>query len=272
MDKIRKCECGKEIKYATAQGYNMANTKQSKCKSCAKIGENNSFYNKKHTKKSIKKMSKAHTGKPVHSQNFKDDLRMRMTNHNPMSGKSFYDVWVQKYGKTKADKLLVKYKNKKSLASSGKNNPMYGKPSPQGSGNGWSGWYNGWYFRSLRELSYMVNVIEKNELQWESGEQKKWAINYIDWNGVSKTYFSDFIIGGHTMVECKPINLIKGSKTVKLKTKFAKKFCIEHNMKYIITDVSIMCHKDIKQMHYDGKIKFLDRYENKFKEKYLNIK
>jgi hypothetical protein len=39
---------------------------------------------------------------------------------------------------------------------------MYGKPSPNGSGNGW-------YFISLHELSYMVNVIERFKLKWNSG-------------------------------------------------------------------------------------------------------
>jgi hypothetical protein len=36
---------------------------------------------------------------------------------------------------------------------------MYGKPSPQGSGNGWSGWYKGKYFRSIMELSFIVEYL-----------------------------------------------------------------------------------------------------------------
>ena len=41
----------------------------------------------------------------------------------------------------------IKIRNKISLASSGENNHMFGKPSPQGSGNGWSGWYKSWFFK-----------------------------------------------------------------------------------------------------------------------------
>jgi hypothetical protein len=66
-------------------------------------------------------------------------------------------TYEELYGKEKANKM----KNNLSILNSGSKNKMYGKPSPQGSGNGWSGWYKGWYFRSLIELSYMVNVIEK---------------------------------------------------------------------------------------------------------------
>jgi len=50
---------------------------------------------------------------------------------------------------------------------------MYGKPAPIGSGNGWSGWYKGWYFRSLLELSFMINVIERFKMSWQNAETKK---------------------------------------------------------------------------------------------------
>ncbi|MBR4316812.1 MAG: hypothetical protein IKP65_07630 [Alphaproteobacteria bacterium] len=45
---------------------------------------------------------------------------------------------------------MIELKKKYSEKSKGKNNPMYGKPAPKGSGNGVSGWYKGWFFRSLR--------------------------------------------------------------------------------------------------------------------------
>ena len=43
---------------------------------------------------------------------------------------------------------------------------MYGRFSPRGSGNGWSGWYKEWYFRSLLELSYMINETKFNMGYW----------------------------------------------------------------------------------------------------------
>jgi len=91
-------------------------------------------------------------------------------------------TWEEFYGKEKSNKL----KQNMSIRTSGENNPMYGKPSPQGSGNGWSGWYKGWYFRSLKELSYMINIIERFHLKWENGEQKKYRIEYKDWKGLKE--------------------------------------------------------------------------------------
>ena len=48
-----------------------------------------------------------------------------------------------------------------SASMSGEQNPMFGKQTPTGAGNGWSGWYKDWYFRSLGELSYVVNVLHE---------------------------------------------------------------------------------------------------------------
>ena len=124
-----------------------------------------------------------------------------------MSGLTTYDFWVKKFGKEEADKKNINFKKKQSINTSGENNPMYGKPSPRGSGNGWSGWYNGWFFRSLRELSYMIKEIELKDKIWENGEQKKYRVSYVDWNGVKRNYFSDFIVSGKYMIECKPLKL-----------------------------------------------------------------
>ena len=60
-------------------------------------------------------------------------------------------------------------------ASIGEKNAQYGKPAYGGSGNGWSGWYKEWYFRSIMELSFMINYIEKNNLKWKTAEHKQYA-------------------------------------------------------------------------------------------------
>jgi hypothetical protein len=59
---------------------------------------------------------------------------------NPMFGKSFYEIWLDKYGKEEADKRLESFKNKKrgvkhteshknsiSKSLTGEKNPFYGK-------------------------------------------------------------------------------------------------------------------------------------------------
>jgi hypothetical protein len=172
-------------------------------------------------------------------------------------GKTFEEL----YGKEKAKKI----KNKISSKTSGKNNPMYGKPSPVGSGNGWSGWYKGWYFRSLKELSYMINVIERFKLKWESGEQKKFKIEYIDWKGTNKTYHPDFLIEEKYLVEIKPKNLWN-SDTIKRKRESAKIWCEKRGLKYkIIECTKPLSFEDIKILIKDNKISFTKRYQEKFK-------
>lgn len=105
----------------------------------------------------------------------------------------------QRYGHKKA----VEVKNKISKKTSGKNNPMYGKPAPNGSGNGWKGWYKGLFFRSLLELSFL---IENKDKQVESAEKNKFKISYQDYDGKLRSYFPDFRIA-QSLFECKPKTL-----------------------------------------------------------------
>ena len=144
---------------------------------------------------------------------------------------------------------------------------MYGKPSPQGSGNGWSGWYKGWFFRSIHELSYMINVIEKNGWKWESGEQKKFSIPYVDWEGKPRTYFADFVIDGKLLVECKPKRLHK-SVAVQSKQKGAIEFCQKNGLTYQIECPILLSTDEMKSLHDSKKITLLDRYEVKYIERY----
>jgi NUMOD3 motif len=173
-------------------------------------------------------------------------------------GKTYKEL----YGEEKANKIVKKI----SAASSGENNPMYGKPSPQGSGNGWSGWYKGWYFRSLKELSYMINVIERFNLQWEVGEKKKFKINYNDFYGNKRTYYPDFLIEGKYLVEIKP-KILWNSYNVKRKKEAAINFCKEHNFTYKLTECpKLISYNEIKQLIKEKKLIFIKRYQEKFNE------
>lgn len=142
---------------------------------------------------------------------------------------------------------------------------MYGKPSPMGSGNGWSGWYNNWYFRSLKELSYMVNVIERFNLKWENGEKSKYKIEYIDYKGNMRTYRPDFLIEDKYLVEIKPKKLWN-SKNIKIKKEFAINFCNERNLKYKLISPKMLTFNEINLLVEQTKVKFLDRYKKKFEE------
>lgn len=213
-------------------------------------GEKNSFFGRRHSDKT--------------KQTIRDKMIIISSKREaPMKGRSLYQVWVDKYGKEEADIRILNYKEKHRINSTGENNPMYGKPTPQGSGNGWSGWYNGWFFRSLKELSYVIKVIEANNLKWSSAESIR--IPYLDWDGTNRTYSPDFIVNDNMLVEIKPSRLI-GSKGVSLKREAAETFCKKIGWTYELVDQPRMTDEEIRSLHDSGKIKFTKRYELKFLE------
>ncbi|HUS51721.1 MAG TPA: NUMOD3 domain-containing DNA-binding protein, partial [Candidatus Paceibacterota bacterium] len=199
---FRKCPlCKKELRYTNKKNRNTANKKCLLCSSCShkkahkrpevilkmkKVGamlkvkysgEGNPFYGKKHskeTKNKLKKVDKSYT----QTDEFKKKCVKKGIN-NGMYGKSVYNIWVEKYGKEIADNNQRVLNRKRSINASGKKNSMYVKPTPQGSGNGWSGWYKGWFFRSLRELSYMIKEIETKNKKWRTAETKDLKIKYV---------------------------------------------------------------------------------------------
>jgi hypothetical protein len=262
----RNCpKCSKVIDYGTIYAMRNAERDNRKCKSCAlsehsnkdevkkqrsenmkgsknpmygKVGDANPFYGKSHTEAAISRMKEVRNN---NSELYKsEEFRKKMSEvtigkNNGMYGKSVYERWVELYGTDVANDKLFDMKEKISVKTSGENNPMYGKPAPTGSGNGWSGWYKGWYFRSILELSYMINIIERFNIPWVSAETNKYAIPYI-WEGVKKTYFADFILDNRYMVELKPTSLQKTKQNI---TKFehAEEFCKDKSLIYKVTDI-----------------------------------
>jgi hypothetical protein len=270
--------CESEILYKSYTGWWTGNNKNSNCRSCATklvmntldfTGENNPFFGKTHSKETKDKIRsrdmssyKTHEFRKKMSEVTKGERNARY------KGKNNYQIWLDKYGKEEADKKLDNYKEKQRRLNSGENNNMFGKPSPQGAGNGWSGWYKDWYFRSLRELSFMINYIENNNLSWISAESKEFEIKYKYFDDTERSYRADFLIENKYLVEVKPNRLIN-SPLVKLKTEAAIKFCDIRGLEYKIIDCQILSDKEILTLYNDGLIKFLPRYEEKFKERYL---
>ena len=270
-----KCDC--IIEYKTEKGLLNSLKNNSVCRKCAASGENNGmygkiaelnpFFGKHHSKETIDKLKvvdKSYTK----TQKFRNKIsQLNKDKIVGTHGKSNYDGWLYKFGKEIADEKLTLVKNKLSIYNSGSGNPMFGKPSPTGSGNGWSGWYKGWYFRSLRELTYMIKIIERFNLKWVSGESKKYKINYQDSKGNDRNYFPDFIINNKYVVECKPKKLW-GSDNVIRKTKAALNYCELNGLIYKKIDIGILTDNEIKNLYIKGEIKFLPKYEEKFKNKY----
>lgn len=293
----RKCPiCDITISYSNKYGMLNANKKNSNCKSCGlkltitddrrermrqrvlgennpmyqKFGELNPFFNKHHTEESKQKMLENRDYSVYKTDEFKNKMRILASGeNNPMFGKSVYDVWVEKYGTEIANVKLEQLKIKQSKNSSGENNPMFGKPSPNGSGNGWSGWYNGWFFRSIKELSYMINVIEKNNIEWVNAESNMFRINYIDYKGNNRTYTADFILNNKYLIEIKPKKLWYSDSVIRKKIS-AIKFCEENNLTYKLRDTPNLSSKKLKELYETKQIIFTDRYEKKFISKYIN--
>lgn len=175
--------------------------------------------------------------------------------------------YIKTFGEDEGTK---KYKEKGIKCSRpGKKNGMYAKPSPKGSGNGWSGWYNGFYFRSILELSYIYFLLENN-IEFMSAETKKFRIKYIDFDKKERNYFPDFYLKNtNELIEVKPKKLLTSLnnklKILAAKEKFGNKF-------KIITecDIEKLSTEKIVDLYVNKKISFIDRYDKKFKERFLN--
>lgn len=265
--------CKKPVYHTSKSNRDQADNKGRLCKTCdyerrkeAYKGENNPFYGKKHSAETIERFKKR-DHPHVKEEWFKELRRQQMLVNNPNKGTDVYSTWVTKYGKEEADRRDAIRKAKWSAASSGENNAMFGKPSPQGAGNGWSGWYGEWYFRSLKELAYVVKVLEPNNLSWVSAERKAWRIPYKDWDGASRSYAADFLVDGTMLVEIKPINL-KDTPLVHIKRVAAEGFCQQMGWEYLLVDPPRLTNEEVRELRQAGCIRFIDRYEKLYQEKY----
>lgn len=188
--------------------------------------------------------------------------RVTSGSKNPMHGKPIYATWVEKYGIEEADRRRIEFKEKSRMRSSGSRNPMYGKPTPQGSGNGWSGWYkNHHYFRSLSELTYMLRLDRRN-ISFISAEGIPIPFQF---NGAERTYRPDFLVRDHYLIEVKPKKLQK-SPYIKAKITAAIKFCEINDYVFKIRDIPRLPIQRLIELVNMGEVRFTDRYKKKFDE------
>jgi len=264
-------ECDKIITYSQRSNYTNGKKRNKRfgvCSSCLKNGSRNPFYGKKHSKESISKMIETSNNselrkkyyEKIKSEEYRNFLSDWMKKNSPMKGKSQYKIWVEKYGVEIANNKKKEWVSK--VGRKGEKNYWYGKTPPYGSGNGWSGWYKNWYFRSLIELSYMINVIEKYNIKWETGELKKYKITFKH-NNNFKNYFPDFILNNKYMIECKPKKLWNTNLIIQKKNA-AEKFCQENGLIYKLRDIKIISDEKILELYNLGEIKWIERYEKKF--------
>lgn len=253
--------CGCEQIYKNKYNFKRSLDENKKCIRCCQIGkscgENNGFFGKKHSKETKLKISNSLKGYTVWNKGKKTH---QCGENNAMTGKSVLYFLIKKHGMENANKIWDDIQRRKSLSSRGKNNPMYGKPTPQGSGSGWKGWYKGWFFRSLRELSYMLNIIERYNIKWESAEKGKFKIKYKDDNLNDRTYSADFVLNGKYLIEIKPKKLMNSPQN-KAKRDAAIKWCEKHDMIYKMSDCHINKYQILNE-YKNGNIKWQNvKYE-----------
>lgn len=185
---------------------------------------------------------------------------------NYMYKKTVKEIWNEKYDKEKVKEKEQEWKNKISKSVSGENNPMYGKPAPNGSGNGWKGWYKGIYFASLREFYYLKYLIDNN-IKFENGEKRKYKIEY-EFMGKKCNYFLDFYLPeSDTYIEIKPKNLINNPKN-SAKFKAAKEK-LGNKFKVLTEDDLIKIDLEtIYNLYLNKELVFLEKYEEKFLKYY----
>ena len=164
-------------------------------------------------------------------------------------------TWDSLYGKEKAEeKRKLARERCKFVPKYGSDNPQWGKPAHKLSGKGTKGYYNGIYFRSLMEASFMINYLEKNDLKFENGELKKYAIPYI-LDGSPRNYFCDFVVD-HIFYEIKP-KALHNTLQNREKWKAAELWCAERNYIFEIYsehDFDILQQKDIDNLKECGKL------------------
>lgn len=227
-----------------------------------KSGENNSFYGKHHSKE-----TKLKIGKYNRTDEIKNQARKNLLKNKRDNSRSNYSIWIEKYGYEIANEKNIQLKSKQSILNSGSKNNMFGKPPPVGSGNGWSGWYKGEYFRSLLELSFLI-YIKNEKISYESGELSKHKVEF-ELNGKSKNYFCDFyLIDKNEHIEIKPkklCNTVENIAKFKAASEQYTKFTIltEENIKKISTIELIEIYKT-------GELVWIERYKEKFIKRFLS--
>lgn len=173
--------------------------------------------------------------------------------------------WIYKYGKNIGSKMINDLNQK--FSKPGNKNPMYGKPPSNKVGSGYKGTYKGTFFRSLLELSYIIDYLEKNNIKWVSCEEIQFKIPYETENGINKTYTPDFLINDNIIIEIKPKSRMK-SLSVALKAKIAQEYCDKHNMVYNMIDFPYTSVDKIKQLEDLGYIVFSVKTKAKIQKYY----
>ncbi len=269
-DVNRSCtRCGSLVAHANRMERDRSVKKNLPCKRCiaerqrtTMLGEGNPFYGKKHSEATKEIISHVHAGRKL-TEEHKAKCIPHLLANRPPTIRDYLTYWIGKLGEEKGRARFEEYQRLQSENTKGANNPMYGKPSPQGSGNGWKGWYKGWHFHSLREIQYYLQAEADGHNLVKIHAIKEYRLPYLDYNGEQRTYTPDFLLDGHTIIEVKPKNLWTTQEN-SAKFAAAEAFYKAKGLTFRVVDIQ-PDSLSLKAKYLTGEITFTNRYENRFR-------
>lgn len=127
---------------------------------------------------------------------------------------------------------------------------------------GISGFYKQYHFRSMNELSFIINYLERKNILFESGEKTS-GIEYYDSNtNKTRTYYPDYITNNGFVIEIKPKRFWDNSEVIS-KAKAAKIYADKNNLKYRLVSYPVII-EPILEKYFDNEIKFSENGYEKF--------
>lgn len=233
-------------------------------------GEKNHFYGKKHTEKTIKLLSEMHK-----RENLSEETINRMSQ--------------AAIGRKDSEET----RKKKSIASSGKNNPMYGRTGELAPwynrkhtneerkkisdanlgrqpslkvGFGISGWLGEFHFRSTCELKYLMDCNRLNRL--ESAERIEFKVKY-ETNGKIHYYFPDFVdVELKKIIEIKPVGWrnYKDEKVKVIEDKLLAldSYCKENGFTFELVEVPWIKKTSVFRMRNENVVTLNPKWEKQY--------
>lgn len=126
------------------------------------------------------------------------------------------------------------------------------------------GYYKNQLFRSMNELSFIVNFLEKRNIEYISGESYIFHIPY-QFEGKNRKYFPDFITDKY-IFEIKPKKFWTGDKT-QAKALAAKEYASTKGVKYRMLEYPIIIDPIIEKVKLK-QITFTAKGQIKFNKNY----
>ena len=122
------------------------------------------------------------------------------------------------------------------------------------------GWYKGWFFRSLKELSYAL-LCQKNGVVWRGAETEEFAVFYTDLYGKRHKHYPDFFVDNHIVVEVKPTKHQKG-KLVQLKAKAMREFCETKGYTYMMVSPRKVTINELEELIATKQVAIIEEQQN----------